>query len=149
MSVSSAIALTFLTAFAAAGSAPKVATNVGTFTGKVITNELGRETEAFLGIRFATSERFEAAQPFAASKDTQIDATNFGKSCMQNAGVFKKLVPDAVIALEPEPEDIAEDCLFLNVWKPKGDVKGLPVMLWIHGGGFDMWVLVVDSFWKV
>jgi para-nitrobenzyl esterase len=29
---------------------------------------------------------------------------------------------------------MSEDCLFLNVWTPGGD--GLPVMVWLHGGGF-------------
>jgi para-nitrobenzyl esterase len=32
----------------------------------------------------------------------------------------------------------SEDCLFLNVWKPAAAAKKskLPVMVWIHGGGF-------------
>ena len=29
------------------------------------------------------------------------------------------------------------DCLFLNVWRPAGSSPTrLPVMVWIHGGGF-------------
>jgi len=29
----------------------------------------------------------------------------------------------------------SEDCLYLNVWRPMGDHAGLPVYVWIHGGG--------------
>jgi len=29
----------------------------------------------------------------------------------------------------------SEDCLYLNVWRPKNDDKNLPVYFWIHGGG--------------
>jgi para-nitrobenzyl esterase len=28
-----------------------------------------------------------------------------------------------------------EDCLYLNIWRPKSAEKDLPVYLWIHGGG--------------
>jgi len=29
----------------------------------------------------------------------------------------------------------SEDCLYLNVWRPRGTETGLPVYVWIHGGG--------------
>ena len=29
-----------------------------------------------------------------------------------------------------------EDCLFLNVWAPRETTEPLPVMFWIHGGGY-------------
>ncbi len=31
--------------------------------------------------------------------------------------------------------DMSEDCLYVNIWAPKGGEK-LPVAFWIHGGGF-------------
>lgn len=32
----------------------------------------------------------------------------------------------------------SEDCLFLNVWTPaQSDTNRLPVMVWVHGGGFN------------
>ena len=32
-------------------------------------------------------------------------------------------------------DPVSEDSLYLNVWKPAGDVKDVPVLFFIHGGG--------------
>ena len=31
-------------------------------------------------------------------------------------------------------EPVSEDSLYLNIWQPEGDVSGLPVLFYIHGG---------------
>lgn len=35
-----------------------------------------------------------------------------------------------------DPGRFSEDCLYLNVWAPASAAQPLPVMVWLHGGGF-------------
>lgn len=57
-------------------------------------------------------------------------ATQFGASCPQTLVTPTQLSPLG---------KTDEDCLYLNIWAPEGapDAKRkLPVMVWLHGGGF-------------
>jgi para-nitrobenzyl esterase len=55
-------------------------------------------------------------------------ATNYGADCMQLP------FPSDAAPLGMKP---AEDCLYLNVWRPaKESGRKLPVLVWIYGGGF-------------
>ncbi|KAJ8516769.1 hypothetical protein ONZ45_g5958 [Pleurotus djamor] len=67
--------------------------------------------------------RFRPAQP-KGQLISPFDAREFGPACTQ---------PFA----DPEVP-LSEDCLTLNIQRPAGtnDSSALPVMLWIHGGGF-------------
>jgi len=58
------------------------------------------------------------------------DATQFGPACPQP--------PNSPVMMVGPVGASSEDCLTLNVWKPAAARNGdnLPVMVWIHGGGF-------------
>lgn len=79
-------------------------------------------TEAFLGIPYAHVERFMPPQP-VTPWDTVMVCDHFGPQAMQGN--------------RPMPEnEMSEQCTVLNVWTTDLKAKK-PVMLWLHGGGFD------------
>ena len=85
------------------------------------------------GIPFAAPPvenlRWRAPQA-PASWDGTRDATQPGSFCPQFESILTGggLAPDAARVVG------SEDCLYLDVYAPP-DANGLPVMLWIHGGG--------------
>lgn len=82
----------------------------------------------FKGIRYGedtTGARFRPPVPVRPWTGYR-DAMELGSPCFQHN-------PDTPPWVDPKPE--SEDCLFLNVWSPRGASK-LPVMIWIHGGGW-------------
>ena len=81
-------------------------------------------TLAFKGIPYAEIERFMAPKP-VTPWDTVMVCENWGPQVMQNTGR----------ELPPELMNEQGSCV-LNVWTTDTKAKK-PVMLWIHGGGFD------------
>ncbi|KAF7327419.1 Carboxylic ester hydrolase [Mycena kentingensis (nom. inval.)] len=109
-----------------AAAAPlDVTTTSGIFRGAATANG----TEKWLGIRFAQapvgSLRFKAPVAVTNPPATIQNASTFGNACPQPASTSLGA-------------PIAEDCLFLNVFRPAGtSAKAkLPVLFWIHGGAY-------------
>ncbi|CAH0197749.1 carboxylesterase/lipase family protein [Plantibacter cousiniae (nom. nud.)] len=90
---------------------------------------------AFLGIPFAEpptgARRFQAPEP-KAPWDGVLDATAYGATPQRKAL--------AEITTIPEPSIPGDSTLNVNVFTPDptpaADSAGLPVLVWIHGGGF-------------
>ncbi len=94
------------------------------------------EIVSFKGIPFAAPPvgelRWRAPQPAAAWSGVR-KADHFGPSCVQfKAGERLPWTREFMVQNE-----ISEDCLYLNIWTPRvGASVHLPVIVFIHGGGF-------------
>ncbi|MGH8217618.1 MAG: carboxylesterase/lipase family protein [Steroidobacteraceae bacterium] len=112
-------------AAAAEAAAHPVSTSEGELKGVVRDGVV-----AYLGVPYAAPPvgdlRWQAPQPPSPWPGVRV-ADHFGNDCMQ--------------ARRPGPAGgsppVSEDCLYLNLWTPARRGAGrLPVMLWVHGGGF-------------
>ena len=89
----------------------------------------------FFGIPYAAPPvgdlRWKAPRP-PASWNTPLQATTLGSECTHVVvGLFD------VSGESKGQVKGSEDCLFLNIYAPAQSAGGrLPVMVWIHGGGF-------------
>lgn len=113
---------------------PETARTTG--SGPVLGYAAENGAHVWLGIPFAQAPlgdlRWKAprpAEPWSAPRES----LSFGPECVQFAGPMGS---------EAEPGDVvgSEDCLFLNIFAParaeaESGNPGLPVMVWIHGGG--------------
>ncbi|KAM3609295.1 uncharacterized protein V6R79_012633 [Siganus canaliculatus] len=129
---------------AADRQAPVVHTKLGSLRGTYVSVK-GKESgvHAYLGIPFAKPPvgpalRLAAPQPVEGWKGVR-DATQQPPMCIQNQSIFFESSDKLGFTLATVP-DMSEDCLYLNIYTPanRADNAKLPVMVWIHGGGFFM-----------
>jgi para-nitrobenzyl esterase len=93
-------------------------------------------TMAWLGIPFANAPVEElrwAAPRLPEPWSEPRQSLDFANACVQLWGPLAGTTGEAGQVVG------SEDCLYLNVWAPRENSElasaGLPVMLWIHGGG--------------
>lgn len=97
---------------------------------------------AFKGIRYATAGRFEYPQ-IVTKWEGIYDATEYGNCSYQPRAFYdEEKMPEKAFYYNEfrkgRTYTYSEDCLFLNIWIPKDAKAGdkLPVLFYIHGGGF-------------
>lgn len=129
MRVSALIAALLLGAACTTAPQPVDPTLVKTESG-LLRGEQSDGIRMFRGVPYAAAPvgeaRWRAPAPMPAWPGERL-ATAYGADCWQN-----RMPGDLGASALP----MSEDCLFLNIWAPNDSAEGLPVMVWIHGGGF-------------
>ncbi len=99
--------------------------------------------EVYKGIPFAAPPvgelRWKAPQPVTPWQGV-LNADHFGPACPQ--------IPfPSVNSINNSVGQMSEDCLYLNVWVPQNsEGRSLPVMVWIHGGGFAIGATTIENY---
>ena len=92
------------------------------------------DIRVYRGVPFAAPPvgdlRWQAPQPPAKWEGVR-QAAEFSNACWQTP------YPVAAAVYQAKLPPLSEDCLYLNIWTSAKSAKDrLPVMVWIHGGGF-------------
>ena len=91
-------------------------------SGKISGITLDSGVRAYLGIPYAAAPvgdlRWKAPEPPIPWRGVKV-VDRHGPACIQRRDVY-----------------MSEDCLFLDIWTNSQKGKKLPVMVWIHGGGW-------------
>ena len=99
----------------------------GTFVGKRTGNVIAHKGIPFVGQQPVGELRWKAPVDVVPD-DGVYEAYYNGKSPCQDEGVSQRA------SLYPQ----GEDCLYLNVWKAADGAENKPVLVWIHGGAFEI-----------
>ena len=94
----------------------------------------------YKGVPFAAPPvgelRWREPQPVAPWKGKR-QAISFAPACMQKG----------VSMPGEKPPETSEDCLYLNIWTAAKTHERLPVMVWIHGGGYTNGSASMPLYW--
>ena len=86
----------------------------------------------FKGIPYAKARRFHRPEPCEAW-DGSLDCTSYGFVCP----LLATERPNGELYVPHRYWIMDEDCQNLNIWTKGCDDKKRPVMVWLHGGGFE------------
>ena len=116
-----------------ASGAVKLSAVVETASGKV-RGEVFRGVSIFRGIPYGAPT--SGASRFLPPKSRQSwagvrESVKYGETAPQARG---RLAEGGTPTNRPE---IGEDCLVVNVWTPETGAGDRPVLVWLHGGGFE------------
>ena len=94
--------------------------------------------DVFKGVPYGAgtaSRRFQA--PAGAPSWTGVrDAIDYGPRAPQAPRGAVAAGYSLLSSWVDQSPEMSEDCLVLNIWAPSAPRAGLPVMVWLHGGGF-------------
>lgn len=87
----------------------------------------------FLGIRYASSERFGAPVPYRYPDGIHDAVTPCPLAVQVSSQLVRNMLGVDVGTVRQE-----ESCQYLSLTVPEGSGGKLPVMVWIHGGAFEV-----------
>jgi para-nitrobenzyl esterase len=104
--------------------------DTGYITGTIM-GEPGEEVRIYRGVPYAAppvgNQRWTPPRPAVPWPGIR-ECTEFGSQAAQGPSILSP----------PRPIETSEDCLYLNILTPaKNKTDRLPVMVWMHGGGFE------------
>jgi para-nitrobenzyl esterase len=109
---------------------------VKTLSGRLKGEQRGN-VHRFLGVPYAQAiggdKRFAPPRPVPAWQGTR-DARHHANLSPQQAAEMNTPVTPAFAP--PQGVVRGDDCLALNIWAPAHGARDLPVMVWLHGGGW-------------
>ncbi|KAF2789764.1 alpha/beta-hydrolase [Melanomma pulvis-pyrius CBS 109.77] len=106
---------------------PVVHSKAGIYHGRYL-QEFNQDI--YLGLKYAPKPvRFAPAELIEDTPTKHFNATQYGLDC-------KGYGSDTNLLVTGGWTQIGEDCLHLNIVKPRTNETNLPVLLWVYGGGW-------------
>jgi len=106
---------------------PVVRSKAGIYHGRYLPEF---DQDLYLGVKYAPKPvRFTPSELEKNTPQQHYNATQYGTDCHGYGSDTNLLVKEGWTKL-------GEDCLHLNIIKPRTNQTNLPVLLWIYGGGW-------------